>query len=149
MYAYDPDRPFTEELRRASAKAKSGRGREHYIPGTIKLKLNLSNDYNIDRQVQKTRTYTGIEGTNTQDFALQEGMGPICDRSFEHLGTTDRAIIVARQLLLEATRRGRSRRRLRSGSIRRATGNARATDKLVPKDADWRETLRTEMLARF
>ena len=31
-------------------------------------------------------------------------MGPIVDRSKEHLGTTDRAVILLRQLLLEAVK---------------------------------------------
>ena len=54
--------------------------------------------------MQKTQTFTGIEGVNTQDVAVQEGMGPIVDRSQEHLGSTDRAIVTMRRLLLEATR---------------------------------------------
>ena len=44
-----------------------------------------------------------IPGANTQDFALQEGMGPIVDRSKEHLGSSDKAIVTMRRLLLEAT----------------------------------------------
>ena len=79
-----------------------GRGPGDLIPGSFRLKKNLSNDYYIDRQLQKQQTFTGIEGINTQDMALQEGMGPIVDRSKEHLGTSDRAIIAMRQLLLEA-----------------------------------------------
>jgi phthalate 4,5-dioxygenase len=147
MYAYDPAQPFTEDFC-VESERQSGRGPEHYIPGTIALKANLRNDYFIDRQVQKTRTYTGIEGTNTQDYALQEGMGPICDRSLEHLGTTDRAIIVTRQLLLEATdvvENGGDPLGVDPAAYR----TARATDKLVPKDLDWRETLRADMLAKF
>ena len=62
---------------------------------------NRSNDYLIDRQLQKTESMTGIAGVNTQDFALQEGMGAIVDRSKEHVGTTDRAIILLRKILLE------------------------------------------------
>ena len=73
----------------------------------------------IDRSVQKTKTFTGIDGINTQDFALQEGMGPIVDRSKEHLGTTDRAIIVLRQLLLEAIDALEKRRTRCARSIRR------------------------------
>lgn len=109
---------------------------------------NLRNDYSIDRQIQKTRTNTGIKGTNTQDFALQEGMGPICDRSFEHLGTTDRAIIAARQLLLEATdavESGGDPLGIDPAHYR----TARATDHVVPSTADWHEYLREELLARF
>jgi len=42
--------------------------------------------------MQKTQNFTGIVGVNTQDFALQEGMGQICDRSKEFLGSSDKAI---------------------------------------------------------
>ena len=58
----------------------------------------------IDRQAQKTDTFTGIVGINTQDRAVQEMMGPIVDRSREHLGPADKAIIVARKLLADAVR---------------------------------------------
>ena len=65
---------------------------------------NRRNRYMIDRQVQKTRTFTGIQGTNTQDRAVQESMGRVVDRGYERLGTTDRAIITARRLLLQAVK---------------------------------------------
>ncbi len=80
----------------------SGRGKDDIIPGTFTPKRTLANDYLIDRQVQKTQTFTGIEGINTQDFALQEGMGPIVDRSQEYLGSSDRAIVTLRNVLLDA-----------------------------------------------
>jgi len=35
---------------------------------------------------KRPRSYTGIDGINQQDRALQESMGPIVDRSREHLG---------------------------------------------------------------
>src|SRR5258708_31329290 len=81
-----------------------GRGAEDYIPGTFRLKANAPNDYFIDRATQKTTSFTGIKGVNTQDVALQEGMGTVVDRTREHLGTSDRAIAVMRRMLLEATR---------------------------------------------
>ncbi len=82
-----------------------GRGKDDLIPDTYRLKRNASNDYMIDRELQRTKTYSGIKGINTQDYALQEGMGPIVDRSREFLGSTDRAIITMRRQLLEATRK--------------------------------------------
>ena len=109
--------PITPEIRRSASSIDAGRGTDDLIPGTFKLKRNPSNDYLIDRQLQKTKTFTGIVGINTQDFALQEGMGPIVDRSKEHLGTTDRAIITLRRMLLEAiaaVERGETRARRRS-----------------------------------
>jgi phenylpropionate dioxygenase-like ring-hydroxylating dioxygenase large terminal subunit len=58
--------------------------------------------WNIDRDAQKTENFTGIAGINTQDHAVQESMGPIADRTREHLGTTDKAVVTARLLLLKA-----------------------------------------------
>ena len=53
---------------------------------------------------QRTLTFTGITGTGEQDFAVQEGMGPICERWDEHLGVSDMGIIqMRRRLLKEAT----------------------------------------------
>ena len=48
--------------------------------------------------------FTGIIGTNTQDFALQVTMGPIYDRTKEHLGSADTAIIMMRRLLMRLAR---------------------------------------------
>src|SRR6185437_10600336 len=99
----DEQASFTrEEFWRGEHAA--GRGPEDYIPGTWWLKSNKSNDYRINREVQRTKTFTGIDGVNTQDFALQSALGGgyIVDRSKEALGSTDRAIQAARRLLLEA-----------------------------------------------
>ncbi len=148
MYAYDPARPVTPEYA-AYVEQYTGRGPEHMDPARpFHLRQNLANDYWIDRTLQKTSTMTGIPGVNTQDVALQEGMGPIVDRTREHLGTTDRAIIVLRQMLLEATRDvedGRSPRGTNAADYQRV----RALDHLIPQDADWQEVLKDERLARF
>ena len=61
------------------------------------------NDWLINRNVQRTDTFTGIKGINQQDRAVQESMGPIVDRTKEHLGPADKAISIARRLLLAAT----------------------------------------------
>ena len=85
---------------------RMGRGlAEDFVPGgNFRLKANASNDFFMSRERQKTVNYTGIEGTNTQDFAVQESMGPIYDRTKEHLGSADTAIIQMRRLLLDAVR---------------------------------------------
>lgn len=80
----------------------AGRGKADLLPG-YRLKKNQSNDYEIDREIMRMRrSWTGIEGINTQDMACQESMGPIYDRSTEHLGTADAAVIAMRKLLLDA-----------------------------------------------
>ena len=48
------------------------------------------------------RSFTGIKGVNLQDLVVQESMGPIVDRTKEHLGAGDLAIVHFRHLLLSA-----------------------------------------------
>ena len=70
------------------------------IPGTFRYIRNAGNDYMIDREKQRTLNYTGLPGNRTQDAAVTESMGPIYDRSKEHLGTTDVAVIHMRRELI-------------------------------------------------
>jgi len=147
MYSYDRAIPI-DPAWAERMETQYGRGPDDLIPGTFRLKKNMRNDYAIDRTVQKTKTFTGIVGINTQDMALQEGMGPVVDRSKEHLGTSDRAIIAMRQLLLEALDgldRGEEPRGLDPADYR----NVRAVDMMIPLDAPWREALKDELVARF
>jgi phthalate 4,5-dioxygenase oxygenase subunit len=61
---------------------------------------NRFNNYQIDRDEQRDRTFTGIRGISEQDMSIQEAMGRKSPRWLEHLGTTDKAIIEFRALLL-------------------------------------------------
>jgi len=131
----------------------SGRGPTDYIPGTYFPKRNLSNDYLIDRQMQKTVNFTGIVGVSTQDFALQESMGsdtdgPICDRTGEHLGSTDKAIIAMRNQLLEATKDVEAGRRPR-GVEPASHRNVRAFDSLIPPNTDWRTEMEDDLRPKW
>ena len=63
-----------------------------------------SNDYLIDRKLQKTSSYTGIKGVSEQDAAVQDSQGPIADRTREHLGPTDLGIMHFRKLVMDAAR---------------------------------------------
>jgi hypothetical protein len=65
------------------------------------LEQTKENMYGLDRERQRTESYTGIVGIPTQDRAMTEGMGYICDRTEEHLGTTDVAVIAARRGLID------------------------------------------------
>jgi phthalate 4,5-dioxygenase len=57
------------------------------------------NDYLIDRDEQRERSFTGIEGIHTQDQCVTESMGGIVDRSFENLAPSDIAIARFRRML--------------------------------------------------
>jgi hypothetical protein len=65
---------------------------------------NASNDYQVDRELQRTTSFSGIPDFVSQDHAVQESMGARLDRTREHLGTTDRAVIRMRQMLVRAAR---------------------------------------------
>ena len=65
---------------------------------------NRDNDYLSDREDQKLRTFTGIRGISEQDACIQDSQGFIADRTREHLGPTDAAIIQFRRLMLGAAR---------------------------------------------
>jgi hypothetical protein len=74
-----------------------------YIPGTFIPLANKSNDYLMDRAAQKAGAlYSGVESIAIQDASLQESMGPICDRTNEKLGSTDKGIMMARRKLFAA-----------------------------------------------
>jgi phthalate 4,5-dioxygenase oxygenase subunit len=96
---YHPDRPLGE--------AEMERSRNGYyihaenLPGSDRTVLNRDNEYLIDRELQRRGdSYTGIKGIGMQDCGIQESMGPISDRTREHLGVSDTAIIKLRRLLL-------------------------------------------------
>jgi phenylpropionate dioxygenase-like ring-hydroxylating dioxygenase large terminal subunit len=98
---FHPAHPIPEEH---VALIKDGNGvHAELIPGTFRPVANRDNDYLIDRAKQKSgRHYNGVRGLAMQDASVQESMGPIADRTKEHLRSTDRAIIIARQRLLKA-----------------------------------------------
>jgi phenylpropionate dioxygenase-like ring-hydroxylating dioxygenase large terminal subunit len=104
---------------------------------------NRSNDWGIDRAMQKTETFTGIPGINQQDRAVQESMGHIVDRSRENLGPADKAVVATRKLLLEAmetVERGGDPPGVGTGYY-----EARAAELVLPKADNWRTALLPRM----
>ena len=64
---------------------------------------NKENDYGFDPHEQEHETYTGMGADiNVHDQWACESMGAIQDRTEEHLGTSDKAIIAYRRLLRQA-----------------------------------------------
>ena len=100
-YTWNPDRPLTEDERRAF---RAGRTVHAAVDAQWVPLRNRGNDYLIDRVAQKQRSYTGIEGVSEQDAMIQDSQGLIADRTREHLGPTDAAIIEFRRTILGAAR---------------------------------------------
>ena len=93
-----PDRPLDDDDRSAIG---GGVIVPEIIPGTFLAVENLQNDYLIDREAQRTKTFTGIKSIPAQDLAVAQDQGGfIADRSRERLVSSDRAIIAARKKFL-------------------------------------------------
>lgn len=76
--------------------------KEHRLPDYAPLK-NRSNNYHYNPEEQNTLTYTGMGlDINVHDQWAVEGLGPIQDRTREHLGRGDAAIVRFRLLLRKA-----------------------------------------------
>ena len=98
-----PDRPLNETEQK---NARAGVIFPDMIPGTFTTVANRSNNYLIDRQDQRTRSYTGIKAIPVQDLAVsqEQGPGPIADRSLEKLTSSDIAIVAMRKRMLDAVK---------------------------------------------
>jgi len=108
--------------------------------GRFRFEANAANDYMIDRQKQRTlRSYTGIPSVSLEDHAVTESMGPIYDRTSEHLGSTDAMIIRTRRRLIGAAVALRERGTLPPGVDEPAAYRLRSGGVVLPADADWTE----------
>jgi phenylpropionate dioxygenase-like ring-hydroxylating dioxygenase large terminal subunit len=97
-YAWNPERVIDEAER---AKLHNGFGIIAEL-GTDYMPLkNRSNDFMIDREEQKHRTFTGVKGLAEQDAMIQQSQGYIADRTRENLTATDAAVVRFRRVVME------------------------------------------------
>lgn len=115
--------------------------------GRWRSTANKTNDYMIDRERQRTRTYTGIPTIPLQDQAVTESMGPISDRSREHLGSTDAMIIRVRLALIGAARALRDQGTTPPCVDEPELYGVRSASMVLPRDADWTQATREHLKA--
>jgi phthalate 4,5-dioxygenase oxygenase subunit len=144
MLAADDDKALTPEF---ILKRETSAGRGPNGEGVVRHQTR-ANDWLIDRERQRTKTFTGISGLNTQDLAVQESMGPVIDRSREHLGSTDKAIIQFRRCLLDAAHD------LENGidppgANLKTYRDVRPADVTIPQDVRWQDAAKAKLLARW
>lgn len=148
---YHPLNPLPERTLRPTREGYRVRGSVFYVepedraPATSQAFGawytidSLENDLRIDREVQKTLTFSGIPVFWAQDGGTQLSMGKIYDRTREHLGTTDLGIIASRRRLLRATRALRDDGVTPPGVENPEWYDVRAAAVELPRDADWFE----------
>src|SRR5438128_2845315 len=141
---YNLDRPITED----ETSNLRQRGIDEYLPESSdplrnwRLAGNRDNDYFYDIEQQQKSTFTGIPSIQLQDQAVTETMGPIYDRTQEHLGSTDAMIIQVRRRLIEAALELQRDQVIPSGVETPSLYRVRPIDFVLPKDVSWMEATR-------
>jgi len=114
--------------------------------GRFRPEQELANDFGIDRAAQRQNTgsmgYTGITGIAMQDAAMTGSMGPIFDRTREHLGTTDAMVIRVRRRLIQAVEAHMKHGVTPPGVDDPEAYRVRSGGVFLSPDADWVEATR-------
>ena len=84
--------------------SKEDSSKRDFVDASYKKLRNKRNNYLQDRERQKTVNFTGITEFLNQDACATESMGPIVDRSKEHVGASDAFILQVRRFLLRAVK---------------------------------------------
>jgi hypothetical protein len=82
-----------------------------------------------------------------QDASLQESMGPIVDRTKEHLVSTDTGIIMARQRLLRAIK-ALEQEGAQPPGVDTAHQRVRSAAVILPPDVPFQDGAREALIAR-
>jgi phthalate 4,5-dioxygenase oxygenase subunit len=106
--------------------------------GIVHREYTAENDYGIDRDEQRSTTYSGVAEFASQDLMVTESMGPIYDRTQERLGTSDKAIIRMRRLLITAAKQVQEGGQAPATSSDHDYREIRSAEKILEPDEDWR-----------
>ena len=114
--------------------------------GRWRAAANQTNDYLIDREAQRTISYTGINGVFPQDSAVTESMGDISDRTLENLAPSDLMIAITRRRLMDAVRALQDEGTVPPGVDDPAIASrARSGDLIAPEGQPWLEAYEQTM----
>jgi phthalate 4,5-dioxygenase len=138
---YDAERPLSPVEVKAHETFLGLRMGDDLLPD-YRRPGRAENRWLQDRQgIAAGTTYTGLQGTTMQDIAVQESMGPIQDRTNEHLGMTDKAIVHLRRKLLAMARQVRDGKELDLPVLNSDYGKARSAAAVIKRTDDWWEKL--------
>jgi phthalate 4,5-dioxygenase oxygenase subunit len=103
--------------------------------------VNHETDFHMDLDAKKNKSFTGIPSVRQQDAALEWSMGAIMDRTKEHLGTADAAIIKTRRKLIAAAREFAEAGTPPPGSENPEWYTVRSCEAVLPAGENWQEAL--------
>jgi phenylpropionate dioxygenase-like ring-hydroxylating dioxygenase large terminal subunit len=128
------DRPLNEADRAVIA---AGVAFPEMTPGTFEPKARPENDFLVDRELQRTASFTGIRSIPSQDYAVTHRPGGlwIADRSKEKLTRSDMAIVAMRRRLLDALKEMAEGREPPEASRPQAY-RVRSINTILPREVD-------------
>lgn len=134
IFAFSRAKPLDDERR--------NRSRAEITPD-YRPTRNKANRYQQDRASMQTKTFTGM-GVNFQshDVFATESQGPIQNRTEEHLVSSDKAIVAARKLLLNAIKDVQEGRQPQHVIRDPSTNHFRhlvVMSELIPAATDWKQ----------
>jgi hypothetical protein len=116
------------------------------LTADYRLTRNASNRYQQDRDSMNDKTFTGM-GVNFQahDAFATESQGAVQDRTAEHPVSSDKAIIAARKLLLnamKATQDGRDPQHVMRDVKSNRLLHLQALSEVIPAGVDFKQHVR-------
>jgi len=161
MFSYLPSEPLPPRTRKLFNEGHDGRETGHAsrhafvkknpaVPfSDYWTKFNPENGFDFDYQSQVTKWFSGLPGLWVQDAACQTGIGPIYDRTREHLGSSDAGIAMTRRVLLESALAYRDRGVKPASAVDPNTFMIRAVSLKLPASVSWIDAGRQFMTARL
>jgi phenylpropionate dioxygenase-like ring-hydroxylating dioxygenase large terminal subunit len=154
---WEPHWSTSRELSEEEQKGWKGRvAPSGFLPdtddalGRARFAANADNDYFMDRARQKNENFSGLENvTPIQDAAMQESMGPICDRTREHLGASDAAIVQMRRKLIAAARELEKEQKIPPGVQEPELYHRHGDQMLLEAGDSWAEHYAAKMAADY
>ena len=142
--SWHPHRPLSDE---EIEEYEAGEQIHAAVDENYRTVANRDNGYLLDRHLQATYNFTGIMGVGVQDMSVQESMGSIADRTKEHLGTSDAAIVHWRRLMLRQAQEVIAGRAEPIGACNGAAYKVRSGAMLMAKDKNVFDEIEKTLIA--
>lgn len=134
------DGPISDEVRRRATETVGLTPGVDLKPDFSKVRSRANNWLQDREAMRRGDTHTGISGVIAEDMCVQESMGAILDRTKEHLGACDVAVIRMRQIMIDAARRLRGGAEAPPGvAAPLSYRSIRAAEAMIPLGAPWHE----------
>jgi len=131
---YDPTSPIPDD----SFAAWYFKGMDP-DPDNGRFSIKAEDNWGQSRERMSGGSFSGLAGIAIEDLAIFESQSPIVDRSLEHLGTSDQAVIRLRRIVLDAVKAHSETAELMIEQRDERVPALRARSFLSGPDDDWQE----------